>query len=380
MSKLKLKTKNLKKIKNTVICPEMVCNRNCENFVGAIQVPLGVAGPLRLEVRRQKTEDGKYQDYWLPLATTEGALVASVNRGCKAARLSGGIKTFVENVGATRAPLFRVKDLEEGRRLVKFIQLEQLDKLVRKDEPYIRLLKIEPYQLGRNVWLRCFFDTSEAMGMNMVTIACQKIADFIKKKLNIDCLALSGNLCVDKKPSWLNFTTGRGKKVWAETIIKKEVVKNVLKTETEKIVQVVQKKNHLGGAMSGGLGFNSHFANVVAALFLATGQDLAHVVEGSLGITEAEAEKNGNLYFSVFLPDLMVGTIGGGTGLPTQKEALAILGLDKAKKGDSLVFAQIIGAAVLCGELSLSAAISAGHLARAHQALGRGNINKQISK
>jgi hydroxymethylglutaryl-CoA reductase (NADPH) len=124
--------------------------------------------------------------------------------------------------------------------------------------------------------------------------------------------------------------------------------------------------------MSGSMGFNSHFANIVSALFLATGQDMAHIAEGSLGITEAEREKNGDLYFSVYLPDLMVGTVGGGTGLPTQKEALAILGLDKVKKGDSLLLAQIIGAGVLAGELSLTAALAAGHLARAHQVLGRG--------
>ena len=376
MSKLKLKTKNLRKIKQTVITSEMVCNRNCENFIGATQVPIGVAGPLKI-----KNQKSKIKNFWLPLATTEGALVASVNRGCKAVGLSGGVKIYVENVGAIRAPLFKVKDLEEGRKLAEFAKLGKFGKLaelVKKDEPFIKLLKIEPYQVGRNVWLRCFFDTSEAMGMNMATIACRKIADFIKQKLDIDCLALSGNLCVDKKPSWLNFITGRGKKVWAEAVIKKEAVKKILKTTPEKIVQVVQKKCHLGSMVSGSLGFNAHFANIVAAIFLATGQDIAHVVEGSMGITEAEVEKNGDLYFSVYLPDLMVGTVGGGTGLPTQKEALKILGFDKPKKGDSRRLAGIIGATVLAGELSLTAALSAGHLSRAHERLGRGKENREI--
>jgi len=348
----------------------MVCNRNCENFAGAVQVPLGLAGPLKII-------DGpkpKAKNYMLPLATTEGALVASVSRGCKVISLSGGVKVYVENAGVTRAPLFKVKDLGEGRKLIAFslAKFSELAELVRKDEPFIDFLKIEPYQVGRNVWLRCFFDTHEAMGMNMVTIACQKIAGYIKEKLNIDCLALSGNLCVDKKPSWLNFITGRGKKVWVEVVVKKEIVKKILKTKPEAMVQIVKEKSHLGSMISGSLGFNAHFANIVSAIFLATGQDIAHVVEGSMGITEAEVCKNGDLYFSVYLPDLMVGTIGGGTGLPTQKEALLVLGFDKPKKGDSLCLAGIIGGAVLAGELSLTAALSAGHLAKAHQKFGRG--------
>ena len=348
----------------------MVCNRNCENFAGAVQVPLGLAGPLKII-------DGpkpKAKNYMLPLATTEGALVASVSRGCKVISLSGGVKVYVENAGVTRAPLFKVKDLGEGRKLIAFslAKFSELAELVRKDEPSIDFLKIEPYQVGRNVWLRCFFDTHEAMGMNMVTIACQKIAGYIKEKLNIDCLALSGNLCVDKKPSWLNFITGRGKKVWVEVVVKKEIVKKILKTKPEAMVQIVKEKSHLGSMISGSLGFNAHFANIVSAIFLATGQDIAHVVEGSMGITEAQVCKNGDLYFSVYLPDLMVGTIGGGTGLPTQKEALLVLGFDKPKKGDSLCLAGIIGGAVLAGELSLTAALSAGHLAKAHQKFGRG--------
>ena len=374
INKISFKTSN---IRNTLIAPEMVVNRNCENFVGAAQIPLGIAGPLQIartvlaETNGRKSET---RNYWLPLATTEGALVASVNRGCKAIGLSEGVKVYVKNAGVTRAPLFKVKDLEEGRKLITFIKsnLETINNFIQENEPYIKLFKVEPRLVGKNVWLRCFFDTNEAMGMNMATVACQRIAGYIKKELNIDCLALSGNLCVDKKPSWLNFTTGRGKKVWAEAVIKKEVVEKILKTIPEKIVQVVQKKCHLGSMVSGSLGFNAHFANIVAAIFLATGQDIAHVVEGSVGITEAEVEKKGDLYFSVYLPSLMIGTVGGGTGLPTQKEALGILGFDKPEKGDSRRLAGIIGAAVLAGELSLIAAIAAGDLAKAHQKLGRG--------
>lgn len=354
---------NLTNIKKTVITCQMVANRNCENFIGATQVPLGLAGPIKI----------LQKEYYLPLATTEGALVASVNRGCKATRLSGGITTFVDNVGITRAPLFKVKNLEQGRRLIDFVKQEfaKIGQVACVNEPFLSLLKCDPFQVGTNVWLRFSFDTREAMGMNMVTVACQKIADFIWEKLQIKCLALSGNLCIDKKPAWLNLILGRGKKVWAESVIQKQVVKEILKTEPLKMVEIIQQKAHLGSMISGSMGFNSHFANIVAALFLATGQDMAHVTESSLGIVEAELQ-DGDLHFSVYLPDMIVGTIGGGTGLPTQKEALMILGLDKLHKGDSLILAQIVAAATLAGELSLIAALASGHLARAHQVLGRG--------
>jgi len=366
---MKFKLPNIQK---TVITSEMVANRNCENFIGATQVPIGIAGPLKFKI-----QNSKFKNYYLPLATTEGALVASVNRGCKATSLSGGINTFVEEVGVSRGPLFKVKNLAQGRRLIDFVKKnkEKLTKVVSQNEPFIKLVEITDQQVGKNVWLRFSFESGEAMGMNMATVACQRIADYIEEKLAISCFSLSGNFCVDKKPSWLNFIKGRGKKVWAEAIIKRSIVTEVLKTTPEKIVQIVLKKSQLGAIVSGSMAFNSHFANILAAIFLATGQDLAHVTEGSLGITEAELEGNGDLYFSVYLPDLMVGTIGGGTGLPTQKEALGILGLDRVKTGDGLVLAQIVAAAVLAGELSLTAALSAGHLARAHQKLGRGIKN-----
>ena len=372
---------NIPNIKKTVIDKDMVQNRNCENFIGAIQVPLGLAGPLTINNPSTALRAGQQStinNFYIPLATTEGALVASVNRGCKATRLSGGVTTFVENIGATRGPLFRVKNLAQGRNLIEFTKrnFTKLGEIACQNEPFIKLLKIDSQLVGKNVWLRLYFETAEAMGMNMVTVASQRLADFIKQKLALNCLSLSGNYCVDKKASWLNFIQGRGKKVWAEAVIRKAIVKEVLKTSPEKIVQVVLKKSQLGSIISGSLGFNGHFANIVAAIFLATGQDLGHVVEGSLGITEAEVEANGDLYFSIYLPDLMVGTIGGGTGLPTQKEALGILGLDKVEPGDSLFMAQIIGAAVLAGELSLTASLAAGQLARAHQRLGRG-INNQ---
>ena len=338
-------------------------NRNIENMIGCVQVPLGIAGPLRVNKK----------EYELPLATTEGALVASVNRGCKVIRLSGGCLAEVERVGATRGPVFKVKGVREGKKLIEWLKQneKEVKQVVREGEKYIELLRMKPKMVGRNVYVRLEMETEEAMGMNMVTVATEKVAKLVKKKLKIECVSLSGNYCVDKKPSWLNFIEGRGKQVWAEVRVGRRVVKEVLKTESEKIVEVVYRKQLLGSIMSGSMGFNGHYANVVAGMFLATGQDMAQVVEGSLGVTTAELEGK-DLYFSIYLPSLMVGVIGGGTGLETQKEALGIMGLDKAKKGDSLRLAEVIGGAVLTGELSLTAALASQDLAKAHERLGRG--------
>ncbi|MFA5827899.1 MAG: hydroxymethylglutaryl-CoA reductase [Candidatus Shapirobacteria bacterium] len=362
-------------IQNTVITPALVKNRNCENLIGSTQVPLGLAGPLLITFQDNITDT-----YMLPLSTTEGALVASVNRGCKAVGLSGGVRTYFEDVGATRGPLFRVKNLAEAANLVKYVSdnLNDIALVAQKNTPFIKFQKEEHQVIGKNVFFRFYFNTSEAMGMNMVTQATEKISRYLESALNIKCLALSGNFCQDKKPSFTGFLLGRGKKVWAEAIIKKSSVTDILKTTPKDIVEIVQKKSHLGSIVSGSLGYNAHFANILAAIFLATGQDIAHVVEGSMGITDAEIEDNGDLYFSVYLPDIMVGTVGGGTGLPTQKEALGILGLDRHESGDSLKLAQIIAAGVLAGELSLTAAIAAGHLAKAHEKLGRGIKTQKI--
>lgn len=209
------------------------------------------------------------------------------------------------------------------------------------------------------------------MGMNMVTIATQKAVELIERETGTRCLSVAGNYDIDKKPAWLNFINNRGFKVWAETIIKKEVLENVLKTSAEKFFDVWLAKCMIGSAMSGSLGFNAQYANIIAAIFIATGQDPAHVVEGSMGITTAKV-LNGDLLVSVYLPALNVGTVGGGTNLATQLEALTILGV--AGSGNVEKFAEIIGGAVLAGEISLLASLAEGSLAAAHKKLGRSQV------
>ena len=342
---------------------DQVVGRNIENLIGAAQIPLGIAGPLKVHSSKLIVNS-----YYIPLATTEGALVASISRGCKAITQSGGAYAAVEDVGQTRGPVFKIKNLEHGIKTKLWIEnnFKLLYSTSEKTSSHLKLLKTLVTLVGKNLFVRFSYDTGNAMGMNMVTIATQAVAGLIEAKTQAQCIALAGNFDIDKKPAWLNFTLGRGKKVWAEVTLPKKIIKDILKTTPDNLAQLNYRKNHLGSIMSGSLGFNAHYANIIAALFIATGQDPAHAVEGSLGVTTAEVLENNDLYFSIYLPSLIVGTIGGGTHLPTQQEALKLMQVASA-----LEYAQVVGAAVLAGELSLIASLTEGTLAKAHQKLGR---------
>ncbi len=362
----------LPSIASTILDFDELVGRNIENPIGAIQIPLGIAGPLLIE--------GEYArgEYYIPLATTEGALVASINRGCKAVTLSGGVKTRVIYDGMTRAPCIWTPSIVEAVSLVKWVEehLTDIKKVAESTTRHGKLKRVDPFITGNIVWLRFVFETGDAMGMNMVTIAVDKALEWIASNYpgEIRPIALSGNMCVDKKPSAINLIMGRGKTVIAEAVVKRDICQKVLKTTPEDIDCVNKTKNLLGSARACSLSFNAHYANIIAAIFIATGQDVAQVVESSMGYTWTEV-RNGDLYISVTLPSLEVGTVGGGTRLPTQREALEILGV--AGGGDppgvnAKKFAEIVAAAVLAGELSLLAALAAGHLAKAHIKLGRG--------
>ncbi|PJA55470.1 3-hydroxy-3-methylglutaryl-CoA reductase [Candidatus Roizmanbacteria bacterium CG_4_9_14_3_um_filter_33_18] len=336
---------------------------HCENLIGTTSLPLGVAGPITV-----KNEELRIKNYYLPLATTEGALVASVSRGCKAINLSGGATSFVENVGVTRGPVFETSGLGESMEFKKWLEdnFKLLKVEAEKTSSYLKLKKLGTRVAGTYVYVRFYFDTGMAMGMNMVTIATDEMSRFIEKNTKVKCLSVSGNFCVDKKSAWSNFILGRGKKVWADVTLKKEVVKEVLKTTSEKFFEVWLAKCIIGSAISGSLGFNAHFANIVAAFFAATGQDLAHVVEGSMGVTTSKVLKNGDLYVSVYLPAVMIGTVGGGTKLKIKQEALSIIGTKSSVK-----LTEVLGGAVLAGEISLLASLAEGSLSRTHEKLGR---------
>jgi hydroxymethylglutaryl-CoA reductase (NADPH) len=340
--------------------------RNIENPIGTVQIPVGLAGPLHL--------NGKYAQgtYYIPLATSEGALVASINRGCSVTREVGGANVRIIDDKMTRAPVIQTESVTEALKIKEWIgrHFIELKEAAESTTRHGRLLKIDPViVVGRYVYPRFTFTTGDSMGMNMVTIATDKAMDILTRETGAHVLALSSNLCVDKKPSVLNLIEGRGKTVTADIIIPREIVEKKLKTTPESIMEVNIAKNLIGSAIAGSIGFNAQYANMIAALFLATGQDAAHVVEGSLGITTAEV-KDGDLYFSVTLPDLPLATIGGGTRLETAQDCLNILGV--AGSGKVNKFAEIVAGTVLAGELSLMGALAAGHLARAHKELGRG--------
>ncbi|NJE30869.1 hydroxymethylglutaryl-CoA reductase (NADPH) [Thermococcus sp. 18S1] len=363
---------SLENIGHYSIDPERVIGKNIENMIGVVQIPMGVAGPLKINGEYAKGE------FYIPLATTEGALVASVNRGCSALTAAGGVKTTIIGDKMTRAPLLKCPDARRAREVAEWVKanIDYLqEKAVSKVTRHGKLRDVKPYIVGNNLYLRFEFETGDAMGMNMVTISSEEIMKVIEEHFpDVRYLALSGNLCVDKKPNAMNFINGRGKTIIAEAIIPREIVEKKLKTTPELIAEVNYRKNLVGSAQAGSYGFNAHFANIVGAIFLATGQDEAQITEGSHGITLAEVTPEGDLYISVTMPSLEIGTVGGGTRVPTQREALSIMGV--AGGGDppgtnAKKFAEIIAGAVLAGELSLLAAIAAKHLAKAHAELGR---------
>ncbi len=351
--------------------------RNIENAIGVAQIPIGIAGPIKIHGDYAKGE------FFIPLATTEGALVASVNRGCSAITRSGGARAKVLKDGMARAPVFRVPNVDKAVELVSRVRehMDELRDIFKGVSKFLDLIDVQPRIVGRNVFLRFVARTGDAMGMNMVTIASEKAAEYIEKHLpRAKMVATSGNMCVDKKPNALNFILGRGKSVIAEAVIKREVVDKVLKTTPENVVEVVYRKIFVGSAQAASYGFNAHYANIIAAMFIACGQDAAQVVESSMGITTAEVTEEGDLYISVNLPSLEIGAVGGGMRLPTQQECLSILGLtdpNAPPRTRALKFAEIVASAVLAGELSLLGALAARHLGKAHEKLGRGRILKE---
>jgi hydroxymethylglutaryl-CoA reductase (NADPH) len=349
---------------------ERVVKRNCENMIGAVQVPVGVAGPIRIN-------GGLAQGrYWLPLATTEGALVASVNRGCSVITKVGGADVRILHDGMTRAPVFAADSVTHAVQVCDWVTAHrgELKAAAESTTSHGKLTDIVTFVAGTSVYVRLEFDTKDAMGMNMVTIASANVADLIAQGTKARVVALSGNMCTDKKPAAINGIMGRGRSVVAGVGLSHDLIKSVLKTDARTLHEVNYRKNLVGSARAGAMGFNAQAANVVAAMFIACGQDAAHSIDGSTCITTVDLTETG-AYVAVTLPSLPVGTVGGGTGVGTQQECLQLLGVagsgtppgSNAKK-----LAEIIGAAVLAGELSLLGALAAQHLARAHQQLGRG--------
>ncbi len=351
------------------ISADRAAKKNCENMIGAVQVPVGVAGPLVVH--------GEYAEgsFYVPLATTEGALVASVNRGCNAITRAGGAQARIIRDGMTRAPVFAARDIPHARAVCDWVAAHraEITEAAESTTSHGKLIGVTTTIGGPSVFVRLEFDTKDAMGMNMVTIASAKVAEVIEAGTGARLIALSGNFCTDKKPAAVNTVMGRGRSVAAGVFLPEPLVRNVLKTDSKTLIEVNTRKNLVGSARAGSLGFNAHAANIIAGLYIACGQDPAHVVEGSLAITTVDPAVDG-VYVAVTLPSLPLGTVGGGTGLATQQECLKLLGVaggGNPPGAHARKFAEIAAAAVLAGELSLLGALGAQHLARAHKELAR---------
>ncbi|KAI9716716.1 MAG: 3-hydroxy-3-methylglutaryl-coenzyme A (HMG-CoA) reductase isozyme [Chrysothrix sp. TS-e1954] len=357
---------------------DLVHKACCENVIGYVPLPLGVAGPIKV--------DG--QNYFLPMATTEGVLVASTSRGAKAINAGGGAVTVLTADGMTRGPcvgfstLVRAGeakvwlDSEDGQNAMK----EAFDSTSR----FARLQSMKTALAGTYLYIRFKTTTGDAMGMNMISKGVEKSLEIMATRYGFEDMAIitiSGNYCTDKKAAAINWVDGRGKSVVAEAIIPADVVRNTLKSDVNALVELNTSKNLIGSAMAGSIGgFNAHAANIVTALFLATGQDPAQNVESSSCITVMK-NYNGNLQISVSMPSIEVGTIGGGTFLPAQAAMLDLLGVRGAHDtpgANARQLARIMAAAVLAGELSLCAALAAGHLVKAHMQHNRSTVPSAV--
>jgi len=290
---------------------------NIENYIGMARVPVGLAGPLKMRGEYAKGE------YHIPLATTEGALVASFTRGMKAISLSGGAVAKVISEGVQRAPYFRFKDLTTAVDFLQWLAAHQADfeRITGENSRFAKLTSITPTLEGNAVTLLVEFTTGDAAGQNMVTICTDRICRFIASSYPGQIVEwyLEVNASGDKKASRVSFRNVRGKRVCAEVVIPRDIVTSVLKTTPETIDRFGRAACY-GALQSGTMGVHAHLANGLTALFIASGQDVACVAEAAVGTVRMEETEEGDLYGSVTLPNLIVGTVGGGTGLPTQRE------------------------------------------------------------
>jgi len=348
----------------TMDAPE-IYSANIENFIGTVKMPVGIIGPLRINGLNA------LGDFHVPMATTEAALVASYARGAYAATKSGGISTALLYEGVLRTPAFVFDGLLDAGLFVEWVarEIETLKAKAEATTQHGKLVSVEPVIDNNIVFLICRYTTGDAAGQNMVTIATNALCEDIADRCTVPIKAwyIEGNFSGDKKASFLGLVTGRGRKVSASVTLSAEVVEKPLGTTPQAMLDYGQVAN-LGSHLSGQLGAQAHFANGLAALYIATGQDAACVAESAMGITRMEA-RGDDLFCSVTMPNILVGSVGGGTSLPSQSAGLEILGLKGAGKGAAL--AEVAAATCLCGEISIVAAIAAGHFTRAHENLAR---------
>jgi hydroxymethylglutaryl-CoA reductase (NADPH) len=338
---------------------------NVENFIGVAQVPIGLAGPLRVNGEHAKGE------FYVPLATTEGTLVASYNRGMRVLAASGGARATVVERSMQRGPVFMFHDAVEAREFGHWVE-EHLEPIRAAAEATTRvgkLVNVGQYQVGPLRFLRFNYTTGDAAGQNMTgkatSVACEWIKANHPRPLEY---TLSGNIDTDKKHSQMNVLQTRGRRVVAEAVLRKDVLQQIVGVSPKRFFRHRQI-SQAGAFLAGSANNAAHAANALAALFIATGQDAANVAESHAAITYAQLLDDGDYYWSITLPALIVATYGGGTGLGTQRQCLEMLGCYGQGKADK--FAEICGAVVLAGEISLGGAVLNNDWVSSHEKLGR---------
>jgi hydroxymethylglutaryl-CoA reductase (NADPH) len=340
---------------------------NCEHFVGVAQVPMGIAGPITINGEHAKG------DFLIPMATAEGTLVASYNRGIKVLNLSGGVTCTVIGDAMQRAPVFVFENAREAREFEKWVQanFKKIAEEAEATSSVAKLQYIDSYLSNKFAYLRFNYSTGDAAGQNMVGratfAACSWMLDaYIPNK--IKNFYLESNFATDKKASQINVMRTRGKRVVAECVIKRDVLVQLMRVEPEKLVAHYNVAN-IGSILSGANNNGLHSANGITALFIATGQDVANVSESSAGLLYSELTPEGDLYMSITIPSLIIATHGGGVKLATQNESLQILGCTGRNTVNKL--AEIIAGVVLAGEISLASAISSSDWVSSHEQYGR---------
>lgn len=347
---------------------QMACySRNIENFIGMTTLPLGLAGPLRV--------NGLFAqgDYYLPLATTEAALVASYHRGACLLSQAGGCSAMLLAEGVSRSPGFAFGTARKAGLFAAWV-VEHLDEIRDAAQSTTRHGTLEDLRItieGNHIYLLLEFRTGDASGQNMATIATEAACALIMERTPVkpDYYFVEANMSGDKKASAQSFLSVRGKKVTAEAIIPAAAIENILHTTPARMSDY-WRMSAMGGVLSGTIGVQGHYANGLAALYIACGQDAACIAESAVGVTRFEVRPDGALYAAVTLPNLMVGTVGGGTALPSQKACLELMGLHG--EGHARALAEVCAGMVLAGELSIIGALASGEFTRAHRKLARG--------
>jgi hydroxymethylglutaryl-CoA reductase (NADPH) len=339
---------------------------NIEGFSGIVQVPMGFAGPILMDGEHAQGE------FYVPMATTEGTLLASYSRGMRLTREAGGVRTTVIDDAMQRAPIFVFDDARFARDFGLWVtaHFTEIKAAAEATTRSGQLRDIQQFAQGKMRWLRFNFTTGDAAGQNMVSKATHAACQWVlaQQLPGLVHFSLAANFDTDKKHSVVNSLHTRGKRVVAEITLPNQLLREVMHTSGEALFKQRQLSN-MGAMMAGSVNNGAHFANGITAMFMACGQDVANVAESSAGFVHGELMANGDYYFSVTIPALIVASYGGGTGLPTQRECLEVMGCYGTGKVNKL--AEIIAATVLCGELSLASAIVSDQWVSSHDALGR---------